>query len=65
MGDRAIGMENRRVMGRGLSYVKLTTVYSTKRSLQQRCDSTGFNLAALRSIKRRLEANASERDISM
>ena len=29
---------------------------SSKRSLQQRCDCTGYNVAALRSIKRRLEA---------
>jgi len=31
---------------------------SSKRTLQQRCDSTGFNLAALRSMKRRLAASA-------
>ena len=29
---------------------------SSKRSLQQRCDCTGYNLAALRAVKRRLEA---------
>jgi U3 small nucleolar RNA-associated protein 12 len=31
---------------------------SSKRTLQQRCDCTGFNFAALRSLKRRIESSS-------